>query len=323
MPFLNLDLNYFSHPKTKRLIGLLGRGAEVLPIRIWCHCGAHHAESGRLAGYSAQEIESIVEWWGKPSEAVEAMVKVGFLELKNGEYAVHDWKKNQGHISAFHRRAIAINRIRWKNYRREVRLSYKNPTRTPKTHFTEPPTIPYQTTKPPPSPPFRGWFESIWRRYPRPKGKKAAFRHFLASVKTDEDWRRINQALDNYLAELKRDHVETKFVRHASTWFNDWESWLVPDVKPVAGEDGSRFRKEAAARARHDHAVQNEDELVKTALTEIQKLPEAEQEIIRQEALKRVPTGIRWGLDSILLPAAMAEVYRERQEENSKKTSQT
>ena len=65
MPYLNLDLNYFDHIKTKRLVGLLGRGSEVLPIRLWCACGKHRAESGKLDGYSAQEIESLVEWWGE------------------------------------------------------------------------------------------------------------------------------------------------------------------------------------------------------------------------------------------------------------------
>ncbi len=79
MPDLNLDLNYFDHPKTKRLIGLLGRGAEVIPIRLWCVCGRLHAESGRLTDYTAQEIESTVEWWGKEGEAEAALLKLNFI----------------------------------------------------------------------------------------------------------------------------------------------------------------------------------------------------------------------------------------------------
>lgn len=59
MASLNLDMDYFGHPKTKRLVGLLGRGAEVLPLRLWCHVGKYHAQDGRLAGYSPQEIEAI------------------------------------------------------------------------------------------------------------------------------------------------------------------------------------------------------------------------------------------------------------------------
>lgn len=114
MPHLNLDLGYFSNRKVKRLIGLLGRGAEVLPIRLWCYCGMHHAESGGLTDYTPQEIESIAEWWGKPGEMVSAMVRVGLLEkLKSGGFAIHDWTETQGHLGAFQRRAKAAAAARW------------------------------------------------------------------------------------------------------------------------------------------------------------------------------------------------------------------
>jgi hypothetical protein len=117
MPYLNLDLDYFTHPKTMRLIGLLGRAAEVLPIRLWAYCGKHFAEDGRLTDHSPQEIESLTGWWGKEGAAVEAMLKVGFMKkVKNG-YQVHDWKDYQGHIGALkeRNRKVAINR--WKNIR--------------------------------------------------------------------------------------------------------------------------------------------------------------------------------------------------------------
>ena len=91
MPSLNVDLDYFDHIKTRRLVGLLGRGAEVLPIQIWCICGKHHAETGRLAGYSAQEIETLCGWWGEPGKMLEAMVQAGFLDYDGEVYSVHDW----------------------------------------------------------------------------------------------------------------------------------------------------------------------------------------------------------------------------------------
>lgn len=116
MPSLNLDLNYFGHRKTKRLIGLLGRGAEVLPIRLWCYCGMHHAESGRLADYSPQEIETIVEWWGKPGEAIKALETVGFLDLDtHGIYSVHEWQEHEGHIVSYQKRAKTAAKARWDN----------------------------------------------------------------------------------------------------------------------------------------------------------------------------------------------------------------
>ena len=115
MPDLNLSLDYFDHPKTRRLIGLLGRGAEVLPIRLWAYCGKHFAKDGRLADHSPQEIETIVEWWGKPGEAVDAMVKVGFIKVDGCGHSVHDWTEHQGHIYAIRQRNKKVATNRWKN----------------------------------------------------------------------------------------------------------------------------------------------------------------------------------------------------------------
>lgn len=117
MSALNLDLNYFDHPKTVRLVGLLGRNAEVLPIRLWCYCGKHHAESGRLTGYLPQEIEAAVQWWGKQGEMIRAMLKVGFLHEIDGGYEVHDWQEHSGHLAAFKERGRHAANERWRKYR--------------------------------------------------------------------------------------------------------------------------------------------------------------------------------------------------------------
>lgn len=117
MPDLNLDVNYFDHPKTKRLMGLLVRGAEVLPIKLWAYCGKVHADTGRLSGYSARELESVIGWWGKEGEAAAGLVRVGFLreipEAEGAGFEVVDWLEHQGHLAAFKRRARAAAAVRW------------------------------------------------------------------------------------------------------------------------------------------------------------------------------------------------------------------
>ena len=113
MPYLNLDLDYFDHPKTRRLIGLLGKGSEVIPIRVWAYVGKYHARDGKLAGYSAQEIESIVGWWGKEGELVEALLKVGFLRNNGDGFYVHDWIDHEGHIVAYKEKAQMMANARW------------------------------------------------------------------------------------------------------------------------------------------------------------------------------------------------------------------
>ena len=113
MPYLNLDLDFFEHPKTKRLIGLLGKGSEVIPIRVWAYAGKYHAGDGKLTGYSAQEIESIAGWWGVLGKMMEALVCVGFLHKIKGGWQIHDWKEHEGHIVMFKERAKTAAYARW------------------------------------------------------------------------------------------------------------------------------------------------------------------------------------------------------------------
>ncbi len=114
MTALNLDIDYFAHPKTKRLVRLLGKGSEVLPLKLWCYTAKYFKEDGRLTGISTQEIESEVSWWGEPGQMVEVMLKEVFLERDaDGTLMVHDWAEHEGHISAFSERAKAAAKARW------------------------------------------------------------------------------------------------------------------------------------------------------------------------------------------------------------------
>lgn len=65
-------------------------------------------------------------------------------------------------------------------------------------------------------------FEAIWKRYPKKAGKKEAFNHYKAwrkkSVKNTDDY--LNHKLDLYLARLKRERTDPRFIMNGSTWFN-------------------------------------------------------------------------------------------------------
>lgn len=66
-------------------------------------------------------------------------------------------------------------------------------------------------------------FDEIWELYPEKDGRKSALRHFMASVKTEEDFELIKKALDNYLDSKK---VKCGFIKNGSTWFNNWRDWI-------------------------------------------------------------------------------------------------
>ena len=116
MPYLNLDLDYFSHPKVIRLTGLLGSDAALLPIRLWVHAGKHHSEQGVLEAYSKHELEAVVAWVGEKGVCVDAFLKVGLIEEVEGGFKIHDWKDHAGHLSAFKKRAKSAAKKRWKKY---------------------------------------------------------------------------------------------------------------------------------------------------------------------------------------------------------------
>lgn len=74
-------------------------------------------------------------------------------------------------------------------------------------------------------------FEQIWANYPRRDGRKDALKHFLASVETEEDFKSITAALENYRKWLKKNHTEEQYIKKGSTWFNNWRDWI-PEDKP-------------------------------------------------------------------------------------------
>lgn len=120
MPDLNLSPDYFDHPKTVRLVQLLGKGAAELPLRLWCYCSKHHRADGRLTAYTPEQIEASIEWRGQPGRAVTALLecgrhigKMGFLETTEDGYQVHDWEEHQGHLERYHQAAIAGAKARW------------------------------------------------------------------------------------------------------------------------------------------------------------------------------------------------------------------
>jgi len=69
----------------------------------------------------------------------------------------------------------------------------------------------------------KGEFEKLWELYPKKDGRKAAEKHFNTSVKTEEDLKNINKALNNY---IKCETVKNGFIKNGATWFNNWQDWI-------------------------------------------------------------------------------------------------
>jgi hypothetical protein len=75
-------------------------------------------------------------------------------------------------------------------------------------------------------------FGKFWDKYPRKEGKKAALRHFMATVKTDQDWEDFKKAVDIYLLKIDTEKTKPEFIRQASTFVNNWRECLEYKQEP-------------------------------------------------------------------------------------------
>ena len=97
-----------------RLSARVGPLGPLYPIVLWCHAAKHHADDGRLDGYTAAEVEQLVGWTGPAGELVAAMVSLHFIdELPTGGYAIHNWKRHAGHFKTYRLAAKKGAMARW------------------------------------------------------------------------------------------------------------------------------------------------------------------------------------------------------------------
>jgi hypothetical protein len=176
MPYLNLDFDYFDHPKTVRLVGLLGRGSEVLPLRLWIYCGRYHYENGRLAGYSEQEIETHAKWWGKAGTMLPAMKTARYMAHDAQGWFMCNWLEHQGHIAALKQKGRDMAEARWSKLRMHTACTQHADSNAPSVPANQP-------TNQPPDQEARGDVE-----LPDgfPKTEKAAIAGAMAVACSDE-----------------------------------------------------------------------------------------------------------------------------------------
>lgn len=103
MPKINVDSDYFDHPKTHRLRVYCGPEADIYPIRLWSFCAKYFPKDGVLRGYSASEIEGVMGWKGATGNLINALERVGFVEKENSDFSVKDWQEHAGFIWKYKR----------------------------------------------------------------------------------------------------------------------------------------------------------------------------------------------------------------------------
>lgn len=230
MPEINIDIEYFDHRKTKRLVLRFGEDAAIYPIKIWSYAARHHPIDGLFAGYADEEISAILSASSNATSILQAMLDVGFLERTPKGIAVHGWVERQGHIVAYHERAKHAAVARWSKLRN---LKVKDATSIDKdatsNALQEEELVKQaqqvgkgvQGEKP------EDVFERIRKSYP---GTKKGFSWEWSNFER-KNRKRIQEVLplieagvERYKAEIASQGTEKRFIKHFSTWINQ-ECW--------------------------------------------------------------------------------------------------
>ena len=224
---IRLKVTFPNHHKIKKLHKRLGPQGPLSLIYLWLYT-AENKPDGILRGMDDEDVEIAAQWPGDAGCMLGALLDLCLLHKQADAYEIHDWKENNPY--AFHapirsERARKGAEARWSKSKEKQVFDASSMPQAQTSNAPSP--------SPSPSPKEKAlsafekerldFFEDAWNLYPRKIGKPSALKHYLKTVKTDNDINRINHALAVYLEEVKG--VEPKYIKHGSTWFNNWQDW--------------------------------------------------------------------------------------------------
>jgi hypothetical protein len=89
-----VDVGFWRHRKTLRLIRLVGLEGPVCVQRLWAHA-AEFIPNGDLSDMDAIDIADAAEWKGEANSFLEIMIEQRWIDKKDGGLFLHDWEEHQ------------------------------------------------------------------------------------------------------------------------------------------------------------------------------------------------------------------------------------
>ena len=85
-----------------------------------------------------------------------------------------------------------------------------------------------------PKPDFSEEFESLWKLYPRKKGKSSVTKKAMKELR-EAGFDTVKKAIENYKAEIQKFHTQEQYIMHGSTFFNGgWKDYTESEVNSDA-----------------------------------------------------------------------------------------
>lgn len=87
---IRLSVSFKGHRKRAKLRRILGENSTDCLIDLWITVSMDRPD-GNLQGLDETDISIMAGWTGDPDVFVQALLSVGFINIVDGAYALHDW----------------------------------------------------------------------------------------------------------------------------------------------------------------------------------------------------------------------------------------
>jgi hypothetical protein len=246
------------HPKTKRFARALqiSLPAAVGHLHFLWWWALSYAQDGDLTDYAAEDIADAICWDGDPQQAVDALIKCGFVDEQDGTRSIHDWYEYAGRLID-QRQANRDRSQRARNAKKQAPNTNGTHTVRERTENVQEPnaatvpdlTQPDQTVPNQPDPTEQNHtphsppqaegggadldqqrFDEFWANYPKKTGKADARKSWKRAKVTVDLHDRIITAIEQakHTEQWQRDNG--RFIPNPATWINQgrWDDEPMP-----------------------------------------------------------------------------------------------
>lgn len=119
---IRLSLEFFDHPKSKKLKKRLGLEGVMALLKLWAWT-AGNRPGGMLTGLDAEAVELAADWDGEDGTFVSTLLDLRLLDDADGTFAIHDWEDHQAYASKSEERSSKAKKAaeaRWSKAKEDM-----------------------------------------------------------------------------------------------------------------------------------------------------------------------------------------------------------